>query len=117
MDAAEIFKQAGAEIIEIKLPHSDHYVPAYYVIAPSEASSNLSRYDGAHYGHRSTNLASESVTKNGPLAATYCQSRLLSVTFSAMRSSYHALVTCGVIVTTPSTNLDTEFAAEVNSTS
>ena len=75
MDAAEIFKQAGAEIIEIKLPHSDHYVPAYYVIAPSEASSNLSRYDGAHYGHRSTNLASESVTKNGPLAATYCQSR------------------------------------------
>jgi len=75
MEAAEVFKQAGAEIIEIQLPHSEHYVPAYYVIAPSEASSNLSRYDGAHYGHRAVDLASEKVSQNGPLAATYCQSR------------------------------------------
>lgn len=75
IDAAEVFKQAGAEIVEIKLPHSEYYVPTYYVIAPSEASSNLSRYDGAHYGHRAEDLNPEQVAKNGPLAATYCSSR------------------------------------------
>ena len=74
-DAADIFQQAGAEIIEIQLPHSEHYVPAYYVIAPSEASSNLSRYDGAHYGHRAEELCPEKTQQIGPLAATYCKSR------------------------------------------
>lgn len=45
------------------------------MIAPSEASSNLSRYDGAHYGHRATHLAPEKSESLGPLVATYCQSR------------------------------------------
>ncbi|MEO1617224.1 MAG: Asp-tRNA(Asn)/Glu-tRNA(Gln) amidotransferase subunit GatA [Planctomycetota bacterium] len=48
-----VFAELGAEIIEIDLPHREYWVPTYYVIAPSEASSNLSRFDGAHYGHRS----------------------------------------------------------------
>ncbi|MDA9777999.1 Asp-tRNA(Asn)/Glu-tRNA(Gln) amidotransferase subunit GatA [Rubripirellula sp.] len=74
-DAAKILKDAGAEIVEVQLPHSEHYVPVYYVIAPSEASSNLSRYDGAHYGHRATSLSPEQIQQNGPLAATYCRSR------------------------------------------
>ncbi len=43
---------AGATLVDISLPTSPYWVPAYYVIAPCEASSNLSRYDGAHYGHR-----------------------------------------------------------------
>lgn len=73
--AAEVLREAGAEIIEVQLPHSEHYVPAYYVIAPSEASSNLSRYDGAHYGHRAKDLCPEQVQQYGPLAATYCKSR------------------------------------------
>ena len=75
LSSIDVFQQAGAEIIEISLPHSKYWVPTYYVIAPSEASSNLSRYDGAHYGHRATALDPEKAESLGPLVATYCQSR------------------------------------------
>jgi aspartyl-tRNA(Asn)/glutamyl-tRNA(Gln) amidotransferase subunit A len=50
--AIDVYQSLGAEIREISLPHSRYGVAAYYVIAPSEASSNLARYDGAHYGYR-----------------------------------------------------------------
>ena len=75
LTSTEVFRDAGAEIIDINLPHSKYWVPTYYVIAPSEASSNLSRYDGAHYGHRVTQLVPEKAESLGPLVATYCQSR------------------------------------------
>ena len=52
-EALEVYKSLGAEIIEIAMPHSDYAISAYYVIATAEASSNLARYDGVHYGHRS----------------------------------------------------------------
>ncbi|MCP4890085.1 MAG: Asp-tRNA(Asn)/Glu-tRNA(Gln) amidotransferase subunit GatA [Planctomycetaceae bacterium] len=74
-DAMQVFKSAGAELVDVNLPHSEYWVPTYYVIAPSEASSNLSRYDGAHYGHRATELAPDQVEQLGPLHATYCKSR------------------------------------------
>lgn len=46
------FKKLGAEVVEVSLPHSHLSVPVYYVLAPAEASSNLSRYDGVRFGHR-----------------------------------------------------------------
>ena len=45
-------KEAGAEIVDISLPHTKYALPAYYIIAPAEASSNLARYDGVRYGLR-----------------------------------------------------------------
>ena len=45
-------KDAGAEVVDISLPHSKYALPAYYIIAPAEASSNLARYDGVRYGLR-----------------------------------------------------------------
>ncbi len=48
----EWLKDAGAEIVEISLPHTKYALPAYYIIAPAEASSNLARYDGVRYGLR-----------------------------------------------------------------
>ena len=50
--ALEAYKGMGAEIVEIEMPHIDYAIAAYYVIATAEASSNLARYDGVHYGHR-----------------------------------------------------------------
>ncbi len=65
--ALEVYQSLGATIHPIKLPHTKYAVATYYLIAPSEASSNLSRYDGIHYGHRSE--------KHGNLFELYAASR------------------------------------------
>ena len=49
------YEAMGAELVELTLPHADYAIAAYYVIATAEASSNLARYDGVHYGHRTGN--------------------------------------------------------------
>ncbi|MGL6023369.1 MAG: Asp-tRNA(Asn)/Glu-tRNA(Gln) amidotransferase subunit GatA [Cetobacterium sp.] len=54
-EALETFKSLGAEIVEISLPHTKYAAPTYYVLAPAEASSNLARFDGVRFGHRTTN--------------------------------------------------------------
>jgi aspartyl-tRNA(Asn)/glutamyl-tRNA(Gln) amidotransferase subunit A len=49
---AEWLKAQGAEIVDVSLPHTKYALPAYYIVAPAEASSNLARYDGVRFGHR-----------------------------------------------------------------
>ena len=49
---ADWLKAAGAELVEVSLPHTKYALPAYYIVAPAEASSNLARYDGVRYGLR-----------------------------------------------------------------
>ncbi len=51
--AMEKFRELGAELVDISLPHTKYAVPIYYIVATAECSSNLARYDGVHYGHRS----------------------------------------------------------------
>jgi len=48
----EVYKKLGCELIEIRMPHTDYAIAAYYIIATAEASSNLARYDGVRYGLR-----------------------------------------------------------------
>ncbi len=65
--ALDVYRCLGAEIREISLPHSKYAVAVYYTIAPSEASSNLARYDGVHYGHRAAQFEN--------MIDMYCASR------------------------------------------
>jgi aspartyl-tRNA(Asn)/glutamyl-tRNA(Gln) amidotransferase subunit A len=51
-EALRVIERLGGEVAEVELPHADHGISAYYVIAPAEASSNLARYDGVRYGTR-----------------------------------------------------------------
>ncbi|MDB5633050.1 MAG: gatA, partial [Tardiphaga sp.] len=51
-DGAAQLKAAGAELVDVSLPHTKYALPAYYIVAPAEASSNLARYDGVRYGLR-----------------------------------------------------------------
>ncbi|QGJ69579.1 Aspartyl-tRNA(Asn) amidotransferase subunit A [Planctomycetales bacterium 10988] len=75
--ALEVYRETGATIEEISLPNLKYAVPTYYVIAPSEASSNLARYDSVHYGYRTDRKAMMAGLEEGdsPLVQMYSQSR------------------------------------------
>ncbi|GAK34156.1 glutamyl-tRNA(Gln) amidotransferase subunit A [Iodidimonas nitroreducens] len=61
--AMDWLKDAGAEIVEISLPHTHFALPTYYIVAPAEASSNLARYDGVRYGFRAALEAGDGLTE------------------------------------------------------
>ncbi|TVS07789.1 MAG: Asp-tRNA(Asn)/Glu-tRNA(Gln) amidotransferase subunit GatA, partial [Phycisphaerales bacterium] len=67
--AKEVFRVMGAELVDVDLPHAEHAVSAYYIVAPAEASSNLARFDGVRYGRRAELDAGEG------LEALYLRSR------------------------------------------
>ncbi|MCF6155755.1 MAG: Asp-tRNA(Asn)/Glu-tRNA(Gln) amidotransferase subunit GatA [Candidatus Brocadia sp.] len=53
-DALKVYERLGAKVIDISLPHTEYAVAVYYIVANAEASSNLARYDGVRYGHRTS---------------------------------------------------------------
>ena len=55
--ALKVYEKLGATLVDVSLPHSPYALAAYYLVAPAEASSNLARYDGMHYGHRTAEKA------------------------------------------------------------
>ena len=67
MEAVQVFRDLGATVKDVSLPHSRYAVAAYYVIATAEASSNLARYDGVRYGQRAAEFAD--------LTEMYCRTR------------------------------------------
>jgi aspartyl-tRNA(Asn)/glutamyl-tRNA(Gln) amidotransferase subunit A len=65
--ALRVYEKLGAKVKDVSLPHSPYAIAAYYIVATAEASSNLARYDGVHFGHRAKNFDN--------LIDMYCQSR------------------------------------------
>ncbi len=64
-DAVKVFEAAGATVRDVSLPHSKYGAPAYYIVAPAECSSNLSRYDGTIFGHRAAEFAPTTAEEEG----------------------------------------------------
>ena len=91
--ALDVYRSQGAEIKEISLPHSKYAVAVYYVVAPSEASSNLARYDGVHYGHRAEsfeNMIDMYSTSRGEGFGSEVKRRIMLGTYALSAGYYDA---------------------------
>ena len=90
--AVEVYKNLGAEIIEISLPHTDYAVAVYYIICCSEASSNLARYDGVRYGFRANcnNLLDEYQKSRGQGFGAEVKRRIMLGTYALSAGYYDA---------------------------
>jgi aspartyl-tRNA(Asn)/glutamyl-tRNA(Gln) amidotransferase subunit A len=92
-NAMAVLKNAGAELVEITLPHSEYAVAAYYLIAPAEAGSNLARYDGVKYGLRDssgTNLLDMYQNTRSAGFGPEVQRRILLGTYALSAGYYDA---------------------------
>ncbi|MBU1083599.1 MAG: Asp-tRNA(Asn)/Glu-tRNA(Gln) amidotransferase subunit GatA [Candidatus Omnitrophota bacterium] len=92
-EAVKVFRGMGAEIKEISLPHTKYAVSCYYIIGPAEASSNLARYDGVHYGYRDPSSGNiidmYTNTRNGGFGAE-AKRRILLGTYVLSSGYYEA---------------------------
>jgi aspartyl-tRNA(Asn)/glutamyl-tRNA(Gln) amidotransferase subunit A len=92
-EAIEAYKKLGAEIIEITLPNTHLAIPSYYVIAPAEASSNLSRFDGVRYGYRCeepVDLTDMYMRSRGEGFGTEVKRRIMTGTYALSAGYYDA---------------------------
>ena len=97
----EVYRKLGATVHDISLPHSKYAVAAYYTIAPSEASSNLARYDGVHYGHRAaafTNMIDMFATSRGEGFGPEVKRRIMLGTYALSAGYYDAYYLKGLKV-------------------
>ncbi len=91
--ALEVYRSLGAEIHEISLPHSKYAVAVYYIVAPCEASSNLARYDGVHYGRRAAtfdNMIDMYCTSRGEGFGAEVKRRIMLGTYALSAGYYDA---------------------------
>lgn len=93
-EGANWLKSHGAELVEVSLPHTKLALSAYYIIAPAEASSNLARYDGVRYGHRTQEdcaTIKDMITKSRTEGfGSEVQRRIIVGTFALSRKSYES---------------------------
>ncbi len=92
-NAIEEYKKLGAEVVEISLPNTHLSMPSYYVIAPAEASSNLSRFDGVRYGYRCENpvdLTDMYMRSRGEGFGTEVKRRIMAGTYALSAGYYDA---------------------------
>ncbi|MBW3541940.1 MAG: Asp-tRNA(Asn)/Glu-tRNA(Gln) amidotransferase subunit GatA [Planctomycetes bacterium] len=91
--ALDVYRSQGAQLVEIELPHAKYAVAAYYLIAPSEASSNLARFDGVHYGHRAErfeNLVDMFAATRGEALGDEVKRRIMLGTYALSAGYYDA---------------------------
>uniref|UniRef100_UPI00210759A9 amidase family protein n=1 Tax=Acidovorax sp. ST3 TaxID=2219062 RepID=UPI00210759A9 len=98
----------GCEIVEVSLPHTKYALPAYYIVAPAEASSNLARYDGMRYGLRADGANLTEVYEN-TRAAGFGDARLETDTFNMQSRAFYAKHGYAEVDTYPDEEWDSGF--------
>src|SRR5262249_46512845 len=94
--ALDVYRKRGATVHEISLPRSPYCVAVYYIVATAEASSNLARYDGVHYGHRTAkphNLVDLYSSSRNEGFGAEVKRRIMLGTFSLSSGYYDAYYT------------------------